>query len=120
MGDVAEQSAAVKQMISDAKPNSLAVADIVFFESAWILSGPMFGVDRKTIGELLIQITNIPQINCNRTMLQKAVPLYIAHPALSFVDVCLAVYAELNNSIPLLTFDKKLAAQLPKNVTLMK
>lgn len=120
LGDMPEQSAVARQMISDAKPNSFAIADAVFFETAWIISGPAFGVDRKTLGALLIQLTDIPQINCNRSLIKKAVPLYVAHPSLSFVDVCLAVYAELNGQLPLLTYDQKLARKLPKTVKLMR
>jgi predicted nucleic acid-binding protein len=95
------------------------VADAVFFECAWILGGEIYNFNRVLIGKLLLQISDIPQINCNRAMLERAVPLYVMHPNISFVDACLSAYAELNNATPLLTFDKKLANALPKSVRIV-
>jgi len=112
--DVPEQTQKVVTLIDDSKPGSLQVVDAVFFECAWILSGPYYDFDRELIGKMLLQVTAIPQINCNRTMLEKAVPQYAARPALSFIDSCLAVQAGLNEAVPLLTFDRKLAQQLPQ------
>lgn len=115
--DVPGQLDKANSLIDKASHNGLAVNDAVFFECVWILSGKMYGFEREHIARLLLQIIEIPQINCNNAMLEKALPLYAKHPAISFIDACLSVYAELDNAKPLLTFDKKLAASLPKNVT---
>lgn len=112
--DVPEQLDKVIALIDRSKPNSLSVADAVFFECVWIMSGKTYNFDRTLIGKLLIQVTDIPQINCNRAMLVKAVRLYVANTQISFIDACLTVYAELNGAAPLLTFDKKLVSALPK------
>ncbi len=104
-------------MIDDSKSGSLQIADAVFFECVWILSGKMYNFERELIGRLLLQVADIPQIYCNRVMLEEAVPLYVQHRNISFIDACLAVYAEINSATPLLTFDKKLAAALPKTVS---
>jgi len=117
--DVPQQLDKVVALIDGSKPNSLSVADAVFFECVWILSGKMYNFDRSLIGKLLIQIADIPQINCNRAMLIKAVPLYVNDPQISFIDACLTVYAELNGATPLLTFDKKLASALPKTTAIL-
>ena len=52
-------------------------------------------------------------------MFQQALPIYQAHSSLSFTDVCLAIYAQLNDALPLCTFDKKLSTQLDQ-VRLLK
>lgn len=117
--DMPEQLDKIFALIDSSKPNSLLVADAVFFECVWIMSGKMYKFDRTLIGKLLIQVTDIPQINCNRAMLVKAVPLYVANTQISFIDACLSVYAELNGATPLLTFDKKLVSALPKAAAIL-
>jgi predicted nucleic-acid-binding protein len=116
---VPEQLEKVVDLIDSSKPNSLSVTDAVFFECAWILAGKMYNIDRTLIGKLLIQVTDIPQVYCNRAMLEKAVPLYVANTQISFIDACLTVYAELNGATPLLTFDKKLVSALPKTTAIL-
>lgn len=117
--DVPEQLTRVLALIDNSKSGSLGIADAVFFECVWILSGEQYNFERELIGKLLLQVADIPQVNCNRVMLQKAVPLYVKYKKISFVDACLAVYAELNNAMPLLTFDKKLASILPNSVAIL-
>lgn len=117
--DVSHQYTQVIALLDASRDNSLSIADAVFFECVWILSGSYYAFERELIGKLVLQITEIPQINCNQVMLQRAVPLYVAHPAISFIDAYLSVYAELNNAVPLLTFDKKLATQLPQAAELL-
>ena len=115
--DAPDQLHKVNTLIDGAGQNSLAVADAVFLECVWILSGKMYGFDRELIAKLLLQVADMPQVNCNRAMLEKALPLYVKHTKISFIDACLSVYAELNNAQPLLTFDKKLALAMPQTVT---
>ena len=43
-----------------------------------------------------------------------AFPLYLAHPKLSWTDCALAAEAEVRHHEPLMTFDRKLAAQAPQ------
>ena len=114
--DVPVQLNKVNNLFDEASNGSLIASDAVFFECVWVLSGKMFGFERGHIAKLLLQIADVPQIKCNNTMLEKALPLYVKHPTISFIDACLSVYAELDNAKPLLTFDKKLASSLPKNV----
>ncbi len=115
--DAPQQTDKIIDRIEKAKPGSIMIADAVFFEIVWVLSGSIYEFERPLIAKLLLQITEIPQINCNRNLLERAVPLYVKHPEISFIDACLAVYAELNNAAPLVTFDKKLAKALPQTVT---
>ena len=50
----------------------------------------------------------------DRALTKLAFPLYLSHPKLSWADCALAVEAELSHHEPLLTFDRKLANQLPQ------
>lgn len=112
--DVPDQLGKIFTLIDGAKPGSLAMADAVFFECVWILTGKAYGFDRSIIGRHLLQVASIPQINCNRAMLERAIPVWVKHSSISFVDACLAAYVELNNATPLLTFDRRLHDALPK------
>lgn len=114
--DVPDQTERIIRSIEQAKSGSIMIADAVFFEVVWVLSGRLYNFDRPLIGRLLLQVTAIPQVNCNRNLLEQAIPLYVTHPEISFIDSCLAVYAKLNDAVPLLSFDKKLIATLPNLV----
>ena len=50
----------------------------------------------------------------DRNLTAIAFPLYLSHPKLSWADCALASEAELTHHEPLLTFDRKLANQLPQ------
>ena len=50
----------------------------------------------------------------DRALTKLAFPLYLSHPKLSWTDCALAAEAELSHHEPLLTFDRKLANQLPQ------
>jgi len=115
--DVPEQLDKVLNLIDSSKSNSLMLEDAVLFECVWIMSGKMYRFDRQLVGKLLLGLTSIPQIICNKAMLEKAIPLYVSHKKISFVDACLTAYAELNNAMPLITFDRNLAETVPKIVT---
>lgn len=88
----------------------VAVADIAIAETVFVL-GREYGFNRPAIAASLRAFMLHPKINCNRIMIDRALELFVGHSALSFEDCCLAVYAELNDAVPLYTFDKKLAAQ---------
>ena len=90
--------------------NECHVADIVFAEIEFVLR-KIYGLPRAIVVVNLRAITNHPKINSNKTLINKALPLYQKHSALSFVDCYLLIHAELNNLLPLYTFDKKLANQ---------
>src|SRR6266536_1302471 len=111
--DVLEQAEAVEELLAASKPGSFQLVDGVLFECVWVLSGPMYGLDRRIIADLMMQLTRMPQIDCNRGLIERDMPLYVRHTNLSFIDVCLAVTAELSETVPLLTYDKKLARTLP-------
>lgn len=110
LNDLPEQSNLVAKLIST---GSHHVADIALIEFVYVLE-KLYGYPRDLVAANLTVIIEHPNINSNRQLFASALPIYTQHPALSFTDCCLATYAELNQAIPLQTFDKKLAAKLPQ------
>lgn len=108
--DVAEQAEQVVAILKDSKVKEIHIADMAWAEVVWILSSSRIRYSRKEVVEIADIILKHPKINCNRELLATVFPFYITHPAISFVDACLAGYAELNQT-QLLTFDKKLSRQ---------
>lgn len=119
LNDIPDQAERVARLIEDAKPASLAISDAVFFECAWVLAGKPYNFSRSLIGEMLLDVADLPQLNCNHFMLRRAVQLYLKYPSISFLDACLVAYAELDGTTPLLTLDEKLARALPELVALL-
>ena len=58
-------------------------------------------------------IASHPRLVVDELVLERVLADYTTYPALSFVDCCLAEFARSSGNTPLLTFDKKLARQLP-------
>lgn len=117
LNDIPKQHTAVKKLIS-VNDGQFMVADIAIIELAFVLN-KHYDFSRDQVNEALLGLIQLKEINCNRRMIEKALFLYINHPALSFEDCCLSAYAELNNAEPLWTFDKKLANQAT-NANLIK
>jgi predicted nucleic-acid-binding protein len=109
LNDVAEQHEAVKKLLHEAN-SQLAVADIAIIELVFVLER-YYGFSRQQVSEAITGLMLLREVNCNRTLFEKALPTYVSHSALSFEDCCLSTYATLNQAEPLWTFDKKLAAQ---------
>jgi len=115
LADIPKQTAIVEDLLANST-QKFAVADMVFAEIVWVLQGSVYEYDRQHIADNLQSIIAVKNINCNRVMLEKAIPVYVKYSKISFIDACLSVYAELNGAIPLLTFDRKLVSALPKTV----
>lgn len=109
LNDIPKQHVAVKKLIEQAV-NQFAVADTVIIELVFGLDR-YYGFNRLQIADAVDGLINLKEINCNRTLFERALPLFIKHSGLSFEDCCLAIYAVLNDAEPLWTFDKKLASQ---------
>ncbi len=115
--DVPEQAARVITLLKDSDIKEVHIADMAIAEVVWILSSRRVGYSRADVVEVLGIIFKYPKIKYNQTLFEGVLPFYVAHPAISFVDACLAGYANLNTT-QLLTFDKKLSRQ-SKNATLV-
>ncbi len=109
LNDIPEQHFAVKKLVSQAN-GQFSVADTVIIELVFVLQRH-YNFSRPQISEAVTGLMQLKEINCNRTLFEQALPVFVEHLALSFEDCCLATYAELNHALPLWTFDKKLASQ---------
>ena len=118
LADNPQQTTTVEALLSD-KSQKFAVADMVFAEVVWVLQGGVYKYNRQRVAANLQAVIAIQQINCNKVMLENAIPLYVRLPKISFIDACLTIYAELDGALPLLTFNKKLAAAPPKSVKVL-
>lgn len=109
LNDIVEQRTATKELLNQAT-NQFAVADTAIIELVFVLDR-YYGFSRLQTTEAVEGLMKLKEINCNRILFERAMPLYIKHDGLSFEDCCLSVYAQLNDAEPLWTFDKKLANQ---------
>ena len=117
LNDVPKQHKAVVDLLSS-NTSQFAVADVAIIEIVFVLCRA-YEFSREQIAEAIDGLMNLGGINCNQSLFAKTLPLFVEHPALSFEDCCLAMYAQLNEAEPLWTFDKKLAAQA-SNARLIK
>lgn len=109
INDIPQQREAVKILLTKAN-SQLAIADIAITELVFALDRH-YDFSRQQIKEAVTGLMRLKEINCNRGLFEKALQIYLDHPALSFEDCCLSTYATLNEAEPLWTFDKKLANQ---------
>jgi predicted nucleic-acid-binding protein len=110
--DIPEQHEAVVKLLH--KPNAkFFVGDVAFIETAFVLSRN-YEMPREAIKDTFSAILQHDELQCNGEIIYAAMDYFVAHPALSFEDCCLAVYARVNQAEPLYTFDHKLANQLPE------
>jgi predicted nucleic-acid-binding protein len=110
LGDIKEQESLVNSLL--AKHKVFHVADIAIFEVVYVLEKQM-KLTRSSVSESIGGLVSSGSIICNKILIIKALKLYVQFSSLSFADCCLAIYAELNNNLPLYTFDKALARKLP-------
>lgn len=109
INDIPAQHKAVRTVLAEAS-SQFAVADIAIIELVFVLER-YYGFSRQQTKEAVIGFMQLKEINCNRTLFEKALEVYLGHSTLSFEDSCLSIYASLNEAEPLWTFDKKLASQ---------
>ena len=110
LNDIPDQHDAVKKLLEHAA-SQFDITDTAIIELVFALDR-YYGFNRLQIAEAIDGLMKLKEINCNQALFESALPLFINHSGLSFEDCCLAVYARLNNAVPLWTFDKKLANQV--------
>lgn len=111
--DVPTQYELVARLLRSTE-KQFAVADTALIEVAFVLARE-YKMERKHISQAIQAFMLLPQVNCNRSLFDRALSYYEQSPALTLEDCCLAVYAELNHATPLFTFDKKLVKQTPSS-----
>lgn len=109
--DLPEQHRAVRALI-DQEAGQLLVADAAVIEVIFVLTRH-YRFTRREIHEIVGGLVELPKIQANRSLIKRALAIFIKHPKLSFEDCYLAVLAEANEALPLWTFDEKLAKQVP-------
>jgi len=92
------------------RSRELHIPDAIIVELAFALE-KFYELPRSLVADNLNKIIDESVFNCNRTMFRRAVAEYTQRPALSFLDCCLVNYAEIQNTLPVWTFDKKLVNQ---------
>lgn len=70
-------------------------------------------LSRAQVAEIVRAILTDSNIDVNRALLSRVIEQFEHHPAMSYTDCYLAEEALMSQNTPLLTFDKKLAAQHP-------
>lgn len=116
--DIEEQYLAARELVEESS-KAVGVADIVFIELEYALSNH-YGFKRFQIVEILSSFISHPKVSANAELFTRVFEIYPNHPALSFTDICLSVYANISGKKPLYTFDKKLASQLDDVILLGK
>jgi len=110
LDDIPEQTALVTAVINSGE--NIAVADAALIETVFVLE-KLKKINRETIEKAIMAIIEKETIICNRDLFKEILPIYTSHAKLSFADCYLEVLARKTENVPLLTFDKKLANQLP-------
>jgi predicted nucleic-acid-binding protein len=109
LDDIPEQTALVTALVDSGE--SFTIADAALIETVFVLE-KIKKISRETIEKAVMAVTGKEAILCNRELFIETFSVYTNHYKLSFVDCYLEVLARRTNTAPLLTFDKKLAAQL--------
>lgn len=109
LNDIPDQHSAVEALFRKSS-GQFAVADTAVIEVVFVLERH-YAFNRTAIADAIEGLMSLTEINCNRSLFEKALPLFVKNTSLSFEDCCLATYAELNAAKPLWTFDRKLASQ---------
>lgn len=110
--DNPKQIKKVRKLFSQ-KEKLFVFEDSSMMEIVFVLSGEAYRMAREQIVESIKNIMLIPNLVCNKGVIEGALDLYVSHPKLSFVDCYLATVAEASGELPLWTFDQKFATQCP-------
>lgn len=89
----------------------VTIADVALVEVVFVLEKVM-GVSRRTVADSVRVVLADGRYDCDRGGWRTVVDTWPERPELSVVDVYLAEVARRDGSVPLLTFDRKLANEL--------
>jgi len=95
------------------------VADLAIVEIVFALE-KVYQLPRDIVAMNVSKIIESEHLSCNQILFAPAISDYVRHPSLSIVDCCLLRYAELQNNLPLWTFDKKLVNQSAGRAKIIK
>ena len=109
LDDVPQQTQAADALVTGR--SRFLVPDVVFIEVVYVLERVM-RLPRATIAQSIEAIFALPGADFDRVLWQGVLGVYETHPELSISDVFLAEQARSRGTLPLYTFDHKLANQL--------
>ena len=115
--DIPEQSDSALELIDQGK--RFHVADTAIIETIFVLER-YYQIPRTEIADIMQVLMGHSKLDLNSELFRKAMELFVQHSKLSIEDCCLAIYAQLNNALPLWTFDRKLANQVDGVVQLLR
>lgn len=110
-GDMPSQYKKVVELLSN-EDQTFIIEDAAILEMAHVLEA-CYGKERLDIARDINFLCSIENVSTDRKLFERIAKLYYEHPKLSINDCYLTLMAEEKSAEPLLTFDKKLAAQLP-------
>lgn len=87
--------------------------DSATMELVYVLSGSVYHWNREQVARGIKTAIKLPNLICNKSIIEGALDFYVSHPKLSFVDCYLAIVTDATQEKPLWTFDKKLISQCP-------
>lgn len=90
--------------------NLFYIDDIVISEAAYVLKS-RYGLNHSEIAEAVEAIIDNTRFITNRDLFKNILPVYLAHPKLSFNDCYIAEKARQKKALPLWTSDHKFALQ---------
>jgi len=109
LGDIPEQYEIVKSLVT--APGALyRVTDTAIAELVHALLHH-YHLSRRQVAEIVRALLADPHLDANKGFLAGVVAVFEHHPSLSYTDCYLAEEARSSGHVPLLTFDRKLAAQ---------
>lgn len=111
VGDSPSEYQRVQKLLSK-KHKIFVFEDAAMMEVVFVLS-KVYKYSREEVVSGINLISKFENIYYNKSLIEDALNIYLAHPKLSFVDCYLTVITQLTDEIPLWTLDKKLASQCP-------
>ena len=87
--------------------------DSAMMELVYVLSGSIYNKNREQVAAGIKTAMLLPNLICNKGLIEDSLDLYVAHPSLSYVDCYLAAVTNISGEKPLWTFDHKLALKCP-------
>ncbi len=109
LDDAPTQSALADRLIDS--PATFRIDDAVLIETVHVLQN-VIHADREKVRNALRLVIAKKNFELDRGLWNDVASVYHSHPKLSVVDVYLTLRAQRAAAGPLLTFDRKLAAQL--------
>ncbi|MFZ1382088.1 MAG: PIN domain-containing protein [Scrofimicrobium sp.] len=110
LDDVPQQTEAVDRLFEESA--ELVAPDVALVEAVFVLERVM-KISRPTIVEGVNALMSRANVNMDRPLWASALEHYKRLPKLSIADIFLTLQAERDSQAPLLTFDRKLAKQMP-------